>query len=530
MHDTVVAVVVPRRKGQNNAAVRYIVVLVLAAGFLFLATVTTQTTVTVSSSSFLFDKNSIDFKPATRIPERTCHRDAVPSQRHQRQHQHPRPVRIESFRNYKHYKNLTELTTTRGGTETPLAVCKIYHPEQQRRHEFRSHFPHAMQLLYMCYTHWRNNPSRVPVLMHPYEIQDGTNGSNSNSNFRSNAFLRGFLELVESQMKVEVLTGEEIQEWLRNNNNTSSTNSSSSIDFETTELRRPVGYVLSHVEKLNEMVERHFAFETTTSGEAAAGATNTTATQRSSSTSTNNNNDDDDDDHSTTATTTTVCRLPRIGILNRKPSSARSILNAEEVVRAIVSGVFEGNATAAARASSLLSSPPPVSLYYFEGRDFREQVRFFRGTDLLISPHGAQLTGIPFLASSKNNNNNNNKNKSCTRLLEIFHHDYLLPDYFGTLALDSNIEYSYYVVPDADGYRYRLSNDNDNETNKTKHQQWAEKEMIATKIEGRVVNKDRATKAKSKNFCLDPKPIVDAVKDSIRDWCECKNKHQQIEQ
>jgi len=380
-----------------------------------------------------------------------------------------------------------------------------------------------MQLLYMCYTYWQDNPSLVPVL-YPYDK------NKISGNFRSNAFLRGFVETMESQMGVKILTGEEIREWLKANTNTNTSvsstntakadatiavapsvrandnlgqgedakvvgfdentatedesNTSNNIDFKTTEMQQPVGYVLSHVEKLNEAVENHFAFETATATGGTAVATNA----ESSSSSTNNDHDHDD---------AAVCRPLRIGILNRKPSSGRSIINAEKVVREIVSEIFDGNTAAHASSSSSSSSEPPVSLSHFERKDFREQVRFFRGTDLLISPHGAQLTGLPFLA-----------NKPCTRLLEIFHHDYLLPDYFGTLARDSGIEYSYYVAPSSDS-----------ETNQTKRAE----ELLPMEIEGRDISKDRA-RAQKKNFCLDPKPIVDAVRDSVRNWCECHHK------
>jgi len=85
-------------------------------------------------------------------------------------------------------------------------------------------------------------------------------------------------------------------------------------------------------------------------------ATNT----ESSSSSTNNDHDHGD---------ATVCRPLCIELLNRKPSSGCSIINAEEVVREIVSKNFFGNAAAHTLLSSSLE--PPVSLSHYERKDFQ---------------------------------------------------------------------------------------------------------------------------------------------------------------
>eukprot|EP00536_Pseudo-nitzschia_multiseries_P014616 jgi/Psemu1/311176/fgenesh1_kg.738_\ len=175
---------------------------------------------------------------------------------------------------------------------------------------------------------------------------------------------------------------------------------------------------------------------------------------------------------------TTLCSSPRIGFLNRKPSSRRHIENSDQLVQEI---------------SSALSTL--VSLRCFEEETFEEQVRFFHSVDLLISPHGAQLTGLPFLA-----------NKPCTHLIELFPHKYLMPDFYGSLARDSGVEYSYIYV----------SNSSVEELTKNE---------AASEIEGRLVSPNLFERigARSQNFCLDPKLIVDAARHSIRKWCECKN-------
>jgi Glycosyltransferase 61 len=89
----------------------------------------------------------------------------------------------------------------------------------------------------------------------------------------------------------------------------------------------------------------------------------------------------------------------------------------------------------------LPSSPPPpttttttpyhpVRIVSFDGWSFAEQVVFMNSVDVLISPHGAQLTSIPFLPN-------------CASILELFPQGYHPPYYFGSLAVASGVTHSY---------------------------------------------------------------------------------------
>lgn len=112
-------------------------------------------------------------------------------------------------------------------------------------------------------------------------------------------------------------------------------------------------------------------------------------------------------------TTATPCPTsPRIGVLNR--SKDRSILNLEEIVDVIKVTVPEAT----------------ISTKYFEGISFDDQIPWMSRIDLLVSPHGAQLTSIAFMPD-------------CGGVLEIFPNGYLLPEFFGTLAMASNLYHSY---------------------------------------------------------------------------------------
>lgn len=422
----------------------------------------TNTTSSNLSSSFLFSKDNIDFKPTTRIPEQKCNH--ILSQP---------PKTIASFQSYEHIKSLTELTTIHGNSDSTLAICNFDEGKPGG-----THFPHVMQHLYMCYTFWQDNSSRVPVL-----YLSGRYGKEKMIQiFSHNPFLKGFVELLTSQLKVQILSYEEIIDWFKANemntdvvlsskeNSTSITftdasasdygngkkendsdrdDSDNDINFRFHEMQSPIGYVLSHVDKLNQMAQQHFDF-----GEG---------------------ND-----------ATTPCSIPRIGILNRRALNGRSITNPEEIIGNITSELFN-------RSDTTLSSSSPVSLTYFEGLTFEQQVHFFHNVDLLISPHGAQLTGIPFLAS-----------KPCSRLIELFPHNYLLPDYFGTLARDSGVEYSYIYVSESPA-------------------DVIEQAQIQSELKGRIVPQTayERSAARKQNLCISPTKIVDTLRDAIGDWCKC---------
>jgi hypothetical protein len=125
----------------------------------------------------------------------------------------------------------------------------------------------------------------------------------------------------------------------------------------------------------------------------------------------------------TTTTSTTLIprrqqrqrrRLPRIAILNRNITSGRHVLNAPEIAAAIK------------KAYPTISVP----IVYFEQKTFLEQIQFFMETDILLTPHGAQLTGMAFLPP-------------CAAVLEFFPNHYLVPDYFGSLAAAINVSHNF---------------------------------------------------------------------------------------
>ena len=110
--------------------------------------------------------------------------------------------------------------------------------------------------------------------------------------------------------------------------------------------------------------------------------------------------------------------LVRIGILNR--NKTRDIVNIVEVVEAL-----QGLVTT------------KVTVAYFEEASFKDQVDFFSSIDILVSPHGAQLTGIIFMPR-------------CGAILELFPKSYWIPNFFGNMALSAGLRYSYLYLATSD--------------------------------------------------------------------------------
>lgn len=96
----------------------------------------------------------------------------------------------------------------------------------------------------------------------------------------------------------------------------------------------------------------------------------------------------------------------RVGILDRAPPSGH-LLHAHDIAAAL---------------ADALSSTVDVAL--FENATLAEQAAWMRDHDVVISPHGAQLTNLVFL-------------QPCAAILELSPAHYFVPGYFLTLALNA---------------------------------------------------------------------------------------------
>eukprot|EP00339_Tiarina_fusa_P005443 CAMPEP_0117010880 /NCGR_PEP_ID=MMETSP0472-20121206/9478_1 /TAXON_ID=693140 ORGANISM="Tiarina fusus, Strain LIS" /NCGR_SAMPLE_ID=MMETSP0472 /ASSEMBLY_ACC=CAM_ASM_000603 /LENGTH=504 /DNA_ID=CAMNT_0004713527 /DNA_START=127 /DNA_END=1642 /DNA_ORIENTATION=+ len=113
---------------------------------------------------------------------------------------------------------------------------------------------------------------------------------------------------------------------------------------------------------------------------------------------------------------------PRVAILNRQ--NERKLLHADDIAKAIP---LELVGTTRRRDSS-----SPVEVSYFETASLCDQVKFFSTTDVVISPHGAQLSALFAMPPNIGGT-----------VLEIFPLGFVIPWYFGSLAASSGIDHTF---------------------------------------------------------------------------------------
>jgi hypothetical protein len=111
-------------------------------------------------------------------------------------------------------------------------------------------------------------------------------------------------------------------------------------------------------------------------------------------------------------------KTARIGVLNRKGS--RELVNHKEIV-------------------SQLEALDSVQVRYqtFEGVSFEDQVDFFSSHDIVVSPHGAQLTGVWLMPT-------------CGSVLELLPSHYHCHFFFGSLSAGANLTSAYIYLSDGD--------------------------------------------------------------------------------
>jgi hypothetical protein len=284
-----------------------------------------------------------------------------------------------------------------------------------------THFPHTMQQLYSCISWWNGHPSQPSVL--------AWSSKTHKKRLRSDRFVGEIIKYLVHNNNVTFLDVADTRRPAPNN----------------TVSRKPPnqGYIVQSPTHLHAF--RDATVQDLFPGRTTFGCPTHTATNRGDA---------------------SPPPPPRIGILNRRKK--RRLQTVDILVHEL------------GQAFPMSS----LTIKEFESANFSDQVDFFSSIDILISPHGAQLTGLPFMPN-------------CGGLIELFPKGYHLPNYFGSLAIGSGLGY---------GYVYMSGG---NETHETKV-------MSATKS-GRM-------NARKADLCPAPQKIVDAVRVSIDDWYQCCNR------
>lgn len=119
---------------------------------------------------------------------------------------------------------------------------------------------------------------------------------------------------------------------------------------------------------------------------------------------------------------------PQITILNRQGN--RRLLNQDVIVKAINQEIYQPHNDKKKRRPEM-----QTRVAYFESSSFDDQLLSMQETDILISPHGAQLTMIPFLSGQTNG--------KCAAMHELFPPMLCIPYFFSSLAHHTGIRHSY---------------------------------------------------------------------------------------
>lgn len=248
------------------------------------------------------------------------------------------------------------------------------------------HYPHFLQAILRCFSYWQNRPDRTPVLYVPKHqfARFLTNPTAFDERFpHSSAVLRTLVEK----------TGLQVVKELPNKN---------ARAFATQGFLEK-DQVVSPFAMASRRDAMHFrSLFIEEEKEPTTTATTTAAT--------------------TATTTTPHANSLAIGVVNRvaREGSGRSVLNAEDI-RDTLQAAFtkQPNFT--------------VQLRYLKNATFSQQVDFYRQVDVLVSPHGYELTSILFM-------------KPCSAVLELFPHLYYTPYYYSSLARVFGLQHAQWYI------------------------------------------------------------------------------------
>jgi hypothetical protein len=298
-------------------------------------------------------------------------------------------------------------------SQPAFATCQF------KNYPYSAHLPHYMQQLYRCWSFWRNHSDKLPVMVTTHK---------KSTHYRramQRPFTSGLMKLLP-QMGIQVLDVTKLpkQEPLPVENSTTTTTAAttttaihnntndSSVSCVTVgPLHAPedTAFQVRSISDMQDLRNRVLSALLLNDTASSSGCQEISRPDRSSSMMESNSSSTSS---STTATSTTT-RFPRIAILNRRQT--RKIVNAKDIVKNL---------------RLHLDNNIEIPELYFEGLSFRDQVRALSNIDILITPHGAQETGLVFLPT-------------CGGVLELIPNGYYYPNFFGTLAATSGLSHAF---------------------------------------------------------------------------------------
>ncbi|OEU11864.1 hypothetical protein FRACYDRAFT_244984 [Fragilariopsis cylindrus CCMP1102] len=401
------------------------------------------------------------------------------------------------------------------------------------------HFPHTMQQLYPCFSLWlwnqnnaRNknmNQDKYKIITSNILIMKEIHNDNTNSNRIPiiNEFADGFLtaliassssssfdldlQLVNkikivgkydtnfnSSSNVSVVHVDNYTDEYHMDAMFSSSSSSSSVNSNKKKDLALPAYTMHHPNDAKMMRQIIFDYYniTTARGENVNisnninNNNNTTMLTEVELCRLNKEPSEQDQEQQEHIRTSTKRIIPVIGFLNRKRSSGRYVTNHVSIVTALEEEFYNTSANANNKANVQYLSN-------FDGLSFVDQISYMNTIDILIGPHGAQLTSIPFLPE-------------CSGILELFPIGYYIPTFFGSLSRSTgHYHISYYTGS--------TTNNNSTNNNRVRRVRIRNEEI-------RLGHQTLQTRkvSRRKTIIADPDIIIHGVKKLISYWQSCQ--------
>jgi hypothetical protein len=453
--------------------------------------------------------------------------------------------------------DLFDPNSTMTKNRTTEALCELY--DEPGRSD-TAHFPHAMEVLYRCWSYWQSFPDQHAVLVYPHNhvvglyaasvvLSNMTDLPTADSAQRltpkvktttTSNFLQGFVQALILQLNVTLRERPPPAAASANANATTLTllpppePHPRAVRIQHTPNFLD-GYALAsplHAQALvNGILGPPLPIENIYN--------NGTRDQPSPSCPCPNDNftDDDEDDDD-------MLVLPRIAILNRQEKHKRSLRNVQELANALEDAMMELSSAAASATTATAntttahqhhhhvpqqpqqqhpsSSRWTVPIVYFENATFLQQLQFFAHHDIVITGHGAQLTGLTFMrqppppppaAASAADDASQSQYQQTTihgsttaaaasaaaaaatcraSIVEIFPFGYCMPSFFGSLAVASGHDH------------YHVSVDSVKSEAEEQH--------------GCVLNIKRRVQKRQVNLCPNWQHVVPGIMQIVQDW------------